>query len=208
MAACPLLAMRLEKFFYSLQSPGSPEDGVTPKGCYRCHDGWVGALLLLGRDPRSCLGPKSAQCSLEGDVEGSSHGPQARWGSKPPQAHPSAPGLLQEESGGGWAQGPKGCWCPALTALPACLELPHSAGFRSSQGRPAHLLPVGAGGMLRGSWGSFPGHTPSTSRLRLPLTPPLCPSSSPGGPVAPSLFPLPHPSRGHQSPQQRLWAWS
>ena len=90
--------------------------------------------------------------------------------------------------------------------LPACLEPPtHQAS--ETQAGPTSLSSA-TGGMwhAQGSWGSFPGHTPPNKQAQAPPHPTTVPSSSPGGPVAPSLF----PSRTHHMvtrvPEQRLWA--
>lgn len=130
-----------------------------------------------------------------------------RLGQLNPPSSPVCSGLAAGGSGGGWAQGPVGVGVLFPTA-PSCLPgAPHSAGLRD---------PVRASQLIFCQWGQVAcsgllglipwSHTPPTSRLRLPFTPPLCPSSSPGGPVAPSLFPSPIRHVVTRVPEQRLWA--
>ena len=123
-------------------------------------------------------------------VEGSSHGPQA-GAVKPPRLTR----LLQAGCSRKWwwlGTGPHGGWCPIShnSFLPAWSP-PLTRPQRPRQGQPAYLLPVGAGGMLRAPGAHSLVTYPPTSRLRLPLTPPLCPAPLLGAQWPPACYPPP-----------------
>lgn len=134
-----------------------------------------------------------------------------------PPSSPVSSRLAAGGSDGGWAQGPVGLGVLFPTTPPCPPVTPYSPGLRD---------PGRAGQLIFRQWGQvacsgLPGlipwsHPPPNKQAqpqgsplgltRCPHAPPLCPGSSPGGPVAPSLFPSPTHYVVTRIPEHQLWA--